>query len=168
MTTKALDLKTPLQTISEFTKISPALTLKPRVFGCSIFVHIPKVNQSKLEPCAEKCVLVGYGVNQKGCRCYSSKRRHVYTTMNCDFLETEFYYSSQHSGQGETEYDTLSWLKWVSSSEEVNQSTRDAPLATRSTGPSISVTNQNSPSPVFKVSDFQTHVDIQNNKSHEN
>ncbi|KAK1431416.1 hypothetical protein QVD17_07875 [Tagetes erecta] len=42
--TKALDLKTPLQTLSEFTKIPPALTLKPRVFGCSVFVHIPKVS----------------------------------------------------------------------------------------------------------------------------
>nr|GEZ60154.1 putative Gag-polypeptide of LTR copia-type [Tanacetum cinerariifolium] len=41
--------------------------------------------------------------------------------MNCDFLETEYFYNTQHTGQGEKEYnDALSWLKWMSSSEETS------------------------------------------------
>ncbi|KAK9078292.1 hypothetical protein SSX86_002349 [Deinandra increscens subsp. villosa] len=40
--TRILKLKTPLQTLSEFTKIPPPLTPQPRIFGCSVFVHIPK------------------------------------------------------------------------------------------------------------------------------
>ena len=61
--TKAIDLKTPLQKLSEFTTLPSNLTLKPRIFGCSVFVHILKAERTKLDPCAKKCVFVGYGVN---------------------------------------------------------------------------------------------------------
>ncbi|KAK1422393.1 hypothetical protein QVD17_25482 [Tagetes erecta] len=131
--TKALNLKTPIQTLSEFTKIPSTLTLQPRIFGCSVFVHIPKTDRNKLDPCAEKCVFVGYGVNQKGYRCYSPKKRNVITTMNCNFLETEYFYNSQHSGLGENEYeDALSWLKSfphtaTESEESLNSATQESP-----------------------------------------
>ncbi|KAJ0939464.1 putative RNA-directed DNA polymerase [Helianthus annuus] len=117
--TKALDLKTPLDTLSTFTKLPPPLTLPPRVFGCIVFSHIPKTERSKLDPCAEKCVFVGYGVNQKGYRCYNPSRRRVITTVHCDFLETKYYYQAHLSGQGEIEHeDSLSWLKWIPSASE--------------------------------------------------
>nr|GEZ11004.1 putative reverse transcriptase, RNA-dependent DNA polymerase [Tanacetum cinerariifolium] len=49
----------------------------------------------------------------------------MFTTMNCDFLETGYYYASQHSGHGEREcIDTLSWLKYVTYKEERNHSTQ--------------------------------------------
>nr|GFB48772.1 putative ribonuclease H-like domain-containing protein [Tanacetum cinerariifolium] len=64
--TKILKLKTPLETLEEYTKIPLIPTLQPKVFGCNVFVHIPKSYHDKLDPCAEKCVFVGYGVNQKG------------------------------------------------------------------------------------------------------
>nr|GEY55705.1 putative reverse transcriptase, RNA-dependent DNA polymerase [Tanacetum cinerariifolium] len=45
----------------------------------------------------------------------------MFTTMNCDFLETEYYYASQHTGHGETEntnsQDTLSWLSHATPGE---------------------------------------------------
>ena len=151
--TKALELKTPLQTLSEFTKIPPALTLQPRIFGCSVFVHIPKTERSKLDPCAEKCVFVGYGVNQKGYRCYNPRRRHIFTTMNCDFLETEFFYKSQLRSQGEMENeDTLSWLNQVPSSEEVNHSLNDESLSNIVPSIGVSVTNQHPPNLMSEVS----------------
>nr|GFB79577.1 putative ribonuclease H-like domain-containing protein [Tanacetum cinerariifolium] len=70
----------------------------------------------KLDPCAEKYVFVGYGVNQKGYRCYSPKTHRLFTFMNCDFLETQYYYSPQHSGQEEEQGDLLSWLSYTSAS----------------------------------------------------
>ncbi|KAJ9542010.1 LOW QUALITY PROTEIN: hypothetical protein OSB04_028516 [Centaurea solstitialis] len=106
--TKILKSKTPLQTLTEYTKPPSVLTLEPRIFGCTVFVHIPKSYRSKIDPCAEKCVLVGYGITQIGYRCYNPKTQHMFTTMNCDFLETESYYASHHSG--ERECDPLSWL----------------------------------------------------------
>ncbi|KAK1418159.1 hypothetical protein QVD17_27298 [Tagetes erecta] len=101
----------------------------------------------------------------------------MYTTMNCDFLETEFFYTSQISGQREKEYnDTLTWLKWVPSSEEVNHSnyqeevnhsTQDESLASeQSEEPTISVMDHDPPSPTPEVSTPQTHENILNTKSH--
>ena len=118
--TRAIDLKTPIQALSKFHKLPSILTLEPHVFGCSVVVHIPKMERSKMDSCTEKCVFVGYGINQHGYRCYSPSKRHIFTTMNCDFLETEYFYNTQHTGQGEKEYnDALSRLKWMPSSEDV-------------------------------------------------
>nr|GFA81936.1 putative reverse transcriptase, RNA-dependent DNA polymerase [Tanacetum cinerariifolium] len=77
--TKILKMKTPLETLSEYTTIPQPLTLQPKVFGCTVFAHIPKSYRDKLDPCAEKCVFVGY----------------------------EYYYSPQYSGQGEEQGDPL-------------------------------------------------------------
>lgn len=114
--TKALDLKNPLQMLSTMSKVPPALSLHPRVFGYSVFVHIPKHERTKLSPCAVKCVFIGYGINQNGYRCYDPSKRQVITTMNCTFVETEFFYSTQLTCQGEREIsekitgDSISWL----------------------------------------------------------
>nr|GEX08545.1 putative ribonuclease H-like domain-containing protein [Tanacetum cinerariifolium] len=54
------------------------------------------------------------------------KTRHMFTTMNCDFLETEYYYATQHSSQGESEcLDTLNWLRYVACGDERSHSTAD-------------------------------------------
>lgn len=155
--TRALSLKTPLQALSKFHKLPSTLTLEPHVFGCSVFVHIPKTERSKIDPCAEKCVFVGYGINQHGYRCYSPNKRHMFITMDCDFLETEYFYHTQHTGQGEKEYnDTLSWLKWMPSSEEINHMSLP-----QSIDPGNSTTNDDLPNLLSKVSNPQTqeHVD---------
>ncbi|KAJ0615698.1 putative RNA-directed DNA polymerase [Helianthus annuus] len=153
--TKALNLKTPLQTLTEFTKIPPSLTLEPRIFGCSVFAHVPKADRTKLSACAEKCVFVGYGANQKGYRCYNPKRGNVITTMNCDWLETEYFYRSQHSGQGEGKIeDPLSWLKWIPSSDNGDHSNENGSPHT-TTEPSISAT-QDLPNLESEVSTSQT------------
>ncbi|KAH6807902.1 hypothetical protein C2S51_029010 [Perilla frutescens var. frutescens] len=136
--TKALQLKTPLQFLSAQAQIPVALTLQPRVFGCSVYVHIPKPNRDKLSPCAVKCVFVGYGLHQKGYCCYDPKTRHVYTTMNCDFLESEYFYHHL-SRQGETtresdsDSDSLSWLSMP------------MPSSVQSTGPTDEVSSTAEP-----------------------
>ncbi|KAJ0876890.1 putative RNA-directed DNA polymerase [Helianthus annuus] len=118
--TKALKFKTPLDCLSKSANIPHPLTLEPRIFGCTAFVHIPKTNRNKLGPCAEKCVFVGYGIDQIGYRCYNPTTRQMFTTMNVDFLETKYFYNTQLSGQGENDsIDTLSWLTQIPSSEEV-------------------------------------------------
>lgn len=71
----------------------------------------------------------------------------MFTTMNCNFLETEFFYNSQLNGQGEKEKtNTLSWLKWIPSSGEINHSVQnESSSSSRSGEPRISVTEQNLP-----------------------
>ncbi len=48
-----------------------------RVFGCSAYAHVPKVERCKLDTKARKCVLLGYGTNKKGYRLYDLGRMKV-------------------------------------------------------------------------------------------
>ena len=98
--TRILNLEKPIDVLSTMHQIPPPLNLEPRVFGCTVYVHIPKHDRSKLAPRSVKCVFLGYRTNQKGYRCYDPKAKHLYITMNCDFVESEYFFT-QPRGQGE-------------------------------------------------------------------
>ena len=42
-----------------------------KVFGCIAYVHIPDELRKKLDPKAEKCIFIGYSLEQKGYCCYN-------------------------------------------------------------------------------------------------
>ena len=128
--TRTLSMKSPLQALSSLATVPSTLSLKPRVFGCSVFVHIPKNDRTKLSPCALKCVFVGYGINQKGYRCYDPNSRQIITTMNCQFLESEFFYGSQLTSQGEENMiDFLSWSPMPYTADPTENPTEPANIA---------------------------------------
>ena len=93
---KTMKFKTLLETLHDHTTIPS-------------FHSLPKLARNKLEPRAVKCIFVGYGVNQKGYRCFDSTRNKLYTTMDCDFFESSYFYP-QLRPQGEITCDDLSWL----------------------------------------------------------
>nr|GEV45320.1 putative reverse transcriptase, RNA-dependent DNA polymerase [Tanacetum cinerariifolium] len=63
---------------------------------------------------------------QKGYRSYNPTTCHMFTTMNCVFLKTKYYYATQHSSEGENErLDTLNWLRYVACGDERGHSTAD-------------------------------------------
>lgn len=64
--TKALRFQTPLDTLKSHVLVHFSHSLPPRIFGCVVYVHIPKRVGTKLEPRAVKCVFLGYGTTQKG------------------------------------------------------------------------------------------------------
>ncbi|XP_061343024.1 uncharacterized protein LOC133289168 [Gastrolobium bilobum] len=100
----ALHFKTPQQTLESYFSIPHISNLEPRVFGCTVYVHIPKVLRKKLDPCAKKCVFVGYSNVQKGYRCYDPVLHKMHVSMDVSFQELEPYYSggdSVNSSQGE-------------------------------------------------------------------
>lgn len=39
-----------------------------RIFGCPVYVHIPKEKRSKLDPSGKKGIFVGYSDSSKGFR----------------------------------------------------------------------------------------------------
>ena len=123
--TKILNMKTPLDTLSKLAKIPNHSNLSPKIFGCTVYVHIPKHERTKLSPCATKCVFVGYGLNQKGYRCFDPTSKKILTTMNCNFLETEFFYHTHLGSQGESDpgssEDYLSWVVSLPSSSIEDQ-----------------------------------------------
>jgi len=116
---QTLNHRTSLQILATETNIPPVQMLLPRVFGCSVFVHIPKANRTKFDPCVEKCVFIGYATHQKGYRCYSPITHRVYVTMDCDSLESEYFLSSQLDVQGEKTSEPPSWLSNLSCQETV-------------------------------------------------
>ena len=92
--------------------------LPPRVFGSVVYVHIPNIDRTKLDPCAIKCVFLGYENQQKGYRCYDHTTRRLYTTMDVTFLETEMFFiphNTHYSIQGETWTDDQNWVSgnWI-------------------------------------------------------
>ena len=58
-----------------------------RVFGCSAYAHVPKVERRKLDSKSRKCVLLGYGTNQKGYRLYDLERMKVIHSRDVVFNE---------------------------------------------------------------------------------
>ena len=71
----------------------------------SIFLYNsePNLNLRQLR------VFLGYGVNQKGYKCFDPLQNRMYIAMDCDFFEQSYSYT-QPSPQGETVSDDLSWL----------------------------------------------------------
>ena len=99
--------KTPKDVLQSFFNNPLIHELPPRVFRCTMYVHLPSRSRNKLEPRAIKCVFVGYGTSQKGYRCFDPLHNRMYTTMDCEFFETTFYYN-QPRCQGEMSHDHLS------------------------------------------------------------
>ena len=78
MPTRVLKYSTPLEC---FNKVFPMSrihsNLPPKVFGCTVFVHIPSHSRSKLDPRAEKCIFIGYAPNRKGYKCFNPQTKKI-------------------------------------------------------------------------------------------
>ena len=49
---RVLNFNTPLQTLARHIHLPSILILPPRVFGSVAYVHLPKTQRTKLDPCA--------------------------------------------------------------------------------------------------------------------
>ncbi|GKE49448.1 hypothetical protein Tco_1480706 [Tanacetum coccineum] len=76
------------------------------------------------------------------------------TTMNCDFLETKYFYSSQHSGQGAEQCDILSWIRYSLEESCPNQNNTSAGAQEQSS-PNISTIEDTVPNLISEVSNSQ-------------
>ena len=113
MPSKILHFKTPLQILSTHISLPSILMLPPRIFGCVAFVHLHKNKRTKLDPCAVRCLFLGYGLHKKGFRSYDPTTNRTYITMDVTFLESETFYPSpvpNSSLQGETQVEETNWL----------------------------------------------------------
>ncbi|RVW71211.1 Retrovirus-related Pol polyprotein from transposon TNT 1-94 [Vitis vinifera] len=115
MPSRVLKFKTPLQALSTVISLPTTLMLPPRVFGCVAFVHLHKNQRTKLDPCAIRCLFLGYGLHQKRYRCYDPSNHRTYVTMDVTFLESETFYSpttSTSTLQGAPQNKELNWLRF--------------------------------------------------------
>ena len=112
MPSGVLNFKTPLQVLEQHGPLPSVLVLNPRIFGCVAFVHLHKNQRSKLDPCALRCVFLGYATHQKGYRCYHPPTRRTYVTLDVTFLESDMFFydpASNSTLQGEIPSEELNW-----------------------------------------------------------
>ena len=63
-----------------------------RIFGSIAYVHIPDEKRRKLDPKSEKCILVGYSLEQKGYKCFNPSTRKFRVSRDVVFDESTSWY----------------------------------------------------------------------------
>jgi hypothetical protein len=64
-----------------------------KVFGCITYVHVTDELRTKLDPKVEKCVFIGYSLEQKGHRCYNHVTHEMRVSMDVVFDEMNSWYA---------------------------------------------------------------------------
>ena len=67
-----------------------------KVFGCIAYVHVPDELRTKLDPKVEKCVFIGYSLEQKGYRCYNPLTHKLRVSRDVVFDEMSSWYSAKN------------------------------------------------------------------------
>ena len=89
--------KTPTTAVHDVTPKEKFSSRKPdlshlKVFGCIAYVHVPDELRTKLDPKAEKCIFIGYSLEQKGYKCYNPVTRQVRVSRDVVFDEMASWY----------------------------------------------------------------------------
>ena len=66
-----------------------------KVFGCLAYVHVPDELRSKMDPKVEKCVFIGYSLEQKGYCCYNPVTRQIKVSRDVVFDELNSWYGGK-------------------------------------------------------------------------
>lgn len=74
-----------------------------KVFGSTVYTHIPKEKRKKLDKKAEKCIFVGYSDTVKGYRVYNPDKRCVKVVRDVYFNEKDLIASLDHGRIAECE-----------------------------------------------------------------
>ena len=65
-----------------------------KVFECIAYVHVPDELRKKLDPKAEKCIFIGYSLEQKGYHCYNPVTGEFRVSKDVIFYEMSSWYAS--------------------------------------------------------------------------
>uniref|UniRef100_A0A2N9IYY0 Integrase catalytic domain-containing protein n=1 Tax=Fagus sylvatica TaxID=28930 RepID=A0A2N9IYY0_FAGSY len=64
-----------------------------KVFGCICFVLLQPHDRTKLQPCSQLCCFLGYGLEEKGYRCYDPVAKRLRVSRHVVFWEHKMFYS---------------------------------------------------------------------------
>jgi hypothetical protein len=82
MTTIYVQNKSPHRILKDMTPEEAFSSKKPnvenlRIFGCSVYSHIPKDKRNKLEPSGKKGIFMGYSDSSKAYRIYIPEQHKI-------------------------------------------------------------------------------------------
>jgi hypothetical protein len=75
-----------MTTEKAFTEVKPEVE-HFRIFGCPVYLHVPKEKRSKLDPSGRKGTLVGYSESSKAYRIYIPGQRQIEVSRDVIFEE---------------------------------------------------------------------------------
>jgi len=107
-----------------------------RVFGC--VVHLHKNQRSKLDPCAIKCLFLGYEPTKKDYKCFDPINKRLYITMDATFIQSKHLYPPtvpNSALQGERRREDLNW--YLTAPATVSTTDNSANPAAKSIGDSL-------------------------------
>jgi hypothetical protein len=70
-----------------------------RIFGCHVYIHVPKEKRTKMEPSGKKGVFVGYSENSKAYRIYIPGQRKIEVRRDVTFHEEAAFKKSRELQQ---------------------------------------------------------------------
>jgi hypothetical protein len=66
-----------------------------RIFGCLVYIHVPKENMTKMEPSRKKGDFLGYNENSKAYRIYVPVQRQIEVSGDVTFHEEAAFKKSR-------------------------------------------------------------------------
>ena len=65
-----------------------------RIFGCTVYVHVPKEKKTNMEPSGKKCIFVGYSETSKAYRIYVPGQRQIEVSRDVTFDKDVAFFRS--------------------------------------------------------------------------
>jgi hypothetical protein len=92
MTSLYVQNRSPHQILKNMTPEEAFTRVKPevgyfRIFGCPIYIHVPKEKRTKLDPLGRKGTFMGYSESSKAYRIYIPVQRQIEVTRDVTFEE---------------------------------------------------------------------------------
>jgi hypothetical protein len=94
---KILGNKTPEEV---FTRKKPKVG-HLRIFGCPMYIHVPKEKRTKLDPSGKKGTFIGYSETSKAYKIYFPGQRQIEISRYVTFDEDEAFRRSRESHMDE-------------------------------------------------------------------
>jgi hypothetical protein len=76
-----------------------------RIFGCPVYIHIPKDKRKKLEPSGKKRIFVGYNESSKSYKIYIPEQHKIEVSRYVTFNEKMDFKKSIEESMEEEEYE---------------------------------------------------------------
>ena len=118
---RVLENKTPKEVFSgkkpEFSHL--------RIFGCLVYIHIPKEKRTKLDPSGKKGIFVGYSESSKAYRIYFPGFKKIDIRRDVTFDEDSSYIKSRKRPAEELEETRAPRIHDTTMNKEIQEEDRE-------------------------------------------
>lgn len=122
-----------------------------RVFGSTCFVLRPHAERSKLSSRVAICVFLGYGVVQKGYRCYDPASGKLYVSRNVSFIEHIPFFTIPPTSHDMSKSDLIQIDPFITDCSSENANPHETIAKPHETIPNVPL------HPTCRTNDVDTH-----------